>query len=222
MAATRSDLDPTPGQITVQIIQALTSARVVIAELSGRNPNVYYELGVAHAFGIPVISVVDTTASLPFDMSAERVIALGEGKLSVGEAEKAKVRLHESLKIVLAAGYKAQSLVSEAAQVRSLDALAPENPVAQEISDMRARVEVVVQQTANLPRYNATANYMFELISKLGKRGILNTAVLQQIGMSLDDAPHEGRVDLRETLAAVIPKPPPPPSPPGADDDIPF
>jgi hypothetical protein len=47
LAVMRSDRDPTPGQITSQIIRSLTSAKVVIADLSGQNANVYYELGVA-------------------------------------------------------------------------------------------------------------------------------------------------------------------------------
>ncbi len=44
----RSDLDPTPGTITPQLLKKLLEARLVIADLTGRNPNVFYELGIAH------------------------------------------------------------------------------------------------------------------------------------------------------------------------------
>lgn len=224
LAATRSDLDPTPGQITVQIVESLTNAKVVIADLTGRNPNVYYELGVAHSFGIPVVSLVDTTASLPFDMAAERVIELGSGeRLGVAEAEKAKTKLRESLTVVLADGYKPNSLVSEAAQARSLDALAPDNPVAKELADMRDRLEVVVNATSGLSTYRDSANYLFDFISKLARKRLINTSVLKQAGVSLDEAPNEAQVDLVGSLKALIPAPPPPPTPkPSADDDIPF
>src|SRR4051794_23748192 len=39
----RSDLDPTPGQLTTQIIKGIIEARVVIADLTGRNANVFFE-----------------------------------------------------------------------------------------------------------------------------------------------------------------------------------
>lgn len=222
LEAVRSDLDPTPGQITVQIIESLTSAAVVIADLTGSNPNVYYELAVAHSFGIPVVSLVDTTDSLPFDMAAERMIEVGPGKLGVEDAERAKARLRESLSVVLRPGYRPRSLVSEAAQARSLDALAPDNPVAKEIADMRDQLEVVVQQMAAIGEYRESANFLFTIIRNLARRKIVNTQTLRQAGIDLDDAPSEGRVDLREALESIIPDPPPPPPARPLDDDIPF
>jgi hypothetical protein len=224
LIAMRSDMDPSPGQITVQIIRSLATATVVIADLTGTNPNVYYELGVAQALGIPVIPLVDTPESLAFDLKAERVIEIGDANpLGVRDVEKAKARLAESLRIVLAEGYQPTSLVSEAAQVRSLDALAPGDPVAREIADMRDRLEVVVEQTAHSDAYRLTANYLYDLIRRLATKGLINTRSLVQAGVSLDEAPHEGKIDLRTNLVAIIPAPPPPPPPrPPADDDIPF
>lgn len=139
---TRSDRDPTPGQITAQIIRSLTAARLVIADLTGRNPNVYYELGVAHSFGIPVVILVDSVDSLSFDTSQERVIELGEqDRLGVAEAEKAKKKLRESIHVVLGDDYVPSSLVSEAAGSRSLQDLAPDNPIATELAHVRSGVE---------------------------------------------------------------------------------
>ena len=226
----RSDLDPTPGQITVQIIEALTTATVVIADLTGRNPNVYYELGVAHSFGIPVVSLISAASDLPFDMSSERVIELGTGdRLGVAEAEAAKTKLRESLRLVLADDYQARSLVTQAAQARSLDALAPDNPLARELADMRERVDLVVTHTEGLATYRLTANYLYDMIFKLGQKGLINTRSLKSAGVSLEEAPVEGRLDLPQVLRTMIPPPPPPPSPPPpppssapADDDIPF
>jgi hypothetical protein len=72
----RSDLDPTPGQINEQMLRKLLEARVVIADPTGRNLNVFYEFGVAHSFARPVIALVDSARSLPFDDHDERVIEL--------------------------------------------------------------------------------------------------------------------------------------------------
>jgi hypothetical protein len=40
----RSDKDPMPGTIAPQVYRSLWEADLVIADLTGRNPNVYYEL----------------------------------------------------------------------------------------------------------------------------------------------------------------------------------
>jgi len=49
----RADLDPSPGAITQKMLSELVEASLVIADLTGRNPNVFYELGIAHSFGKP-------------------------------------------------------------------------------------------------------------------------------------------------------------------------
>jgi hypothetical protein len=65
-----------PGVIMQEIIQAITRADLVIAEITPKNPNVYYELGYAHAAGVPTILLFTPTEteSLPFDVSGQRAI----------------------------------------------------------------------------------------------------------------------------------------------------
>lgn len=61
----RSDLDLRPGPISCQMVRKLAEASVVIADLTGRNPNVYYELGIAHALSLPVIVLIDEVSGSP-------------------------------------------------------------------------------------------------------------------------------------------------------------
>src|SRR5215472_8510477 len=61
----RADLDAAPGAITPRMLSQLLQARIVIADLTARNPNVFYELGVAHSFGRPLILVAESAACLP-------------------------------------------------------------------------------------------------------------------------------------------------------------
>ena len=140
----RADLDLSPGAITPKMLGELLSARVVIADLTGRNPNVFYELGVTHSFVRPLISIADSARSLPFDAKDERVIELGEypaSGLAYAQGEQAKTSLQESLEMVLADGYKAPSPLGEAAANRSVDQLAPENPLAAEMAQIRETLE---------------------------------------------------------------------------------
>ncbi|MGB4846731.1 MAG: hypothetical protein WBP41_02380 [Saprospiraceae bacterium] len=62
------------GKIIDQIWNGITSAKVLIAELTSRNPNVYYELGLAHALKKPVVLVCSNEQDVPFDLKHIRVI----------------------------------------------------------------------------------------------------------------------------------------------------
>ena len=61
-----------PGIISNQVITRLLEDNLVIADLTDRNPNVYYELAVRHAFGKPVIQIIDSNETIPFDVSMMR------------------------------------------------------------------------------------------------------------------------------------------------------
>jgi hypothetical protein len=50
----RADQLNDPGRITSQVIKLLMEAELVIADLTGNNANVYYELSFRHALGKPV------------------------------------------------------------------------------------------------------------------------------------------------------------------------
>jgi hypothetical protein len=57
-----------------EIWSLISQAAVVIADCTGRNPNVFYEIGIAHTVGIPVILVTQSIEDVPFDLRHERVI----------------------------------------------------------------------------------------------------------------------------------------------------
>ncbi len=73
-APSRADDTSGPGIILQDIIGALTRASVVIAEITVENPNVFYELGYAHALGQPTILLAERGRKLPFDISGYRCI----------------------------------------------------------------------------------------------------------------------------------------------------
>lgn len=62
------------GKIIDQIWTGIQDARVLVAELTGRNPNVLYELGLAHALHKPVVLVSSNKDDVPFDVQHVRVI----------------------------------------------------------------------------------------------------------------------------------------------------
>lgn len=57
-----------------QVWRGIRNATVLIAELTSKNPNVFYELGLAHALEKPVILVSSNQEDVPFDLRHIRVI----------------------------------------------------------------------------------------------------------------------------------------------------
>jgi hypothetical protein len=62
------------GKIMDQIWSGINSAKVLVPELTKRNPNVFYELGLAHALKKPVVLVSSNSDDVPFDLQHIRVI----------------------------------------------------------------------------------------------------------------------------------------------------
>lgn len=163
LTAHRSDHERKPGQVTSELIRSILESRVVIADMTGRNPNVYYELGVVHSFRRPVVLLVDHAASLSFDTQHERVIEiLDDGKIGAREAEVAARALEESFRVVLDEGYRASSLVTEVAVAQALDKLAPNDAIAAEVASLREVVDDLARQSSRA----------FELMTDVYKQGL--------------------------------------------------
>jgi hypothetical protein len=71
----RADDYYTTNMIIEDIISSITSASVVIADITPDNPNVFYEVGYSHAISKPTILLCDKKRSkLPFDLSSFRTL----------------------------------------------------------------------------------------------------------------------------------------------------
>ncbi len=61
-------------EIMKDIWLSLQGAGAVIADCTERNPNVFYEIGIAHTLGKPVILITENEDDVPFDVRAIRFI----------------------------------------------------------------------------------------------------------------------------------------------------
>jgi len=75
MQCLRADEIYGPRPIMKDIWQSINASALVIADLTGRNPNVLYELGLAHAIQKTVILLTQTMDDVPFDLRQLRVLA---------------------------------------------------------------------------------------------------------------------------------------------------
>jgi hypothetical protein len=63
-----------PSTIVSDIWTYTKHAKVILADLTEKNPNVLYELGLAHALAKPVVIVTASMDDIPFDLRALRII----------------------------------------------------------------------------------------------------------------------------------------------------
>lgn len=200
LEAKRSDLDPTPGVITTQIIKGIINAKAVVADLTGGNPNVYFELGVAQSFAKPLVLLIKDAKALPFDVKGEKTISVGDGEvLGATDAKNALRILNLSLEIILVDGFEPSNLVTEVASARSLDNLAPADPIASEIAGLKtlmeethARVQRIDSRTGvqrsfrhDFAQLKAFADHLVE--SDRLSRGEINALVSDETSAGFDD-----------------------------------
>lgn len=72
--ALRADDIYTPRPIILDINEGIVNADLILCEMTGRSPNVFYELGLAHAVGKPAILLSRKSDDIPFDLRHVRVI----------------------------------------------------------------------------------------------------------------------------------------------------
>jgi hypothetical protein len=73
-APIRADHEARPGTITEQMYDRILGDDLLIAILTGHNPNVFYEIAVAEAAARPLILLIAAGEQIPFDISSRRVL----------------------------------------------------------------------------------------------------------------------------------------------------
>lgn len=75
------------GMIGNQIIDRIINDDLVVANLTGNNPNVMYELAIRHATAKPIIHICEKRTILPFDIKDNRTAFFSDDMLGVQELQ---------------------------------------------------------------------------------------------------------------------------------------
>lgn len=84
--------------ITFDIWEKINRSRFIIADLTGKNPNVFYEIGLAHALGKEVILITQTINDVPFDLKSVRCIVYSFTPRGMKELE---AKLVKTIQIIM-------------------------------------------------------------------------------------------------------------------------
>jgi hypothetical protein len=79
----RADALSRTSRITDDVYEHIRAARVIVADISGQNPNVFYELGLAHALEKSVVTLVQHGQYVPFDVQGIRYCGYSVGDFDV-------------------------------------------------------------------------------------------------------------------------------------------
>ena len=89
--AVRADEIDKPGIITSQVIQHVVNDALVVADLTERNPNVFYELAIRHALRKPLVQIIRKGEAIPFDVAGTRTIHVDHKDLDDVETAKGEI-----------------------------------------------------------------------------------------------------------------------------------
>ena len=114
LKAVRADQIDKPGIITNQILDYIIKSKMVIADLSYHNPNVFYELAVRHMEGLPAIHLIRSCDKIPFDIGNFRTITLDLTDIYsfVPQMETYKSQISSQLRSLLEANGEADNPIS--------------------------------------------------------------------------------------------------------------
>jgi hypothetical protein len=153
----RADDVGKPGQITAQAVQHCLKAKAAVADLTGGNPNVYYELSVRHGALLPVVLIAEEGTKLPFDISQSRVIFFDHTDLR--SAGKARGELQAQIEASLSG--PPDNPISDGMRLAQLQAGNVEEQTLAAVLDRMQRISQAVDQIDGQLRRNEM-NQRFE------------------------------------------------------------
>ncbi|MEO6232747.1 MAG: hypothetical protein ABJB11_17245 [Ferruginibacter sp.] len=130
--AIRADQISEPGIITSQVIQKIVESDLVIADLTDKNPNVFYELALRHAIKKPLIQIISKDDTIPFDIAATRVIRFDIQDLD--SVENAKTEIANQILIVKSGKVEFDNPISISFDIKKLNESG--NPEQRSIADI--------------------------------------------------------------------------------------
>ena len=86
LVVSRADNIESQQNILKDVMGGIGHGDLIIADLTYSNPNVYYELGVAHASKKPTIHLTQSLEDVPFDLRSYRLIEYDTHFSKIGEA----------------------------------------------------------------------------------------------------------------------------------------
>ncbi len=157
----RADKISQLGSITKQVFDYLKNADLVIADLFGFNPNVFYELGIRHALNKPCILLSDPEIKIPFDISHERAVMFTISDLA--SVSDAKDDLRKLVDAINQESFRYQSPFFSATQFLPEDFETPLSEISETLDEMKVELESISNYGINIELPNNYVDIDWEI-----------------------------------------------------------
>ena len=185
--ALRADQISEPGIITSQVIQHIVDDPLVIADLTDRNPNVFYELAIRHAIKKPLVQIIKKGEAIPFDVAGTRTIHVDHHDLD--SVEEARNEIIKQIKSVEKDASEVDTPISVAIDLQILRQ--SDNPEQRSLADVVSALSELraaflnIEKRLSDPRYILPPEYIESLMKKAAMRSSRSISYLNEIRMLL-------------------------------------
>ena len=187
----RADSLVNQHNILKDIVRHIAFANIVVADLTAINPNVFYELGIAHALQKPTILLTQSIDEVPFDLRAYRIITystrfdeikkLSETLSKLGD--KAKIRTLDFSNPVI--DFLPPEEIHLETKLKKNSQHQVEEPLTdEEMKEEKGLWDFVVDGEAAMKKVGEILNGMTEATKKIGERMSTRTAEFEKINQS--------------------------------------
>ena len=198
----RADDIESQQNILRDIVEAISLSDLVIADLTGANPNVFYELGLAHAMKKPVILITQSVEDVPFDLRSYRLL---EYSTHFAKIHGAKSKLKSNAKGILNKKIQFGSPVTDFTPLGSNSTqTSPHGESPTEDKDERGYFDHIIDLTNGYETITGIIDSVNEDLSTLTQSLANSTEEFQRIGANASNSsPTAARRVSRELAARV-------------------
>jgi hypothetical protein len=171
----RADGIADPGVITSQVLQHIMNDELVVADLTGHNPNVFYELAVRHAWSKPFVQLIEADEIIPFDIANVRTVPVNHHDLD--SVDKCKRDLVEQIRALEASDGPVDTPISIAMDLQQLrhstNPLEKSNvAILEELAVIRQMLGSIAAQLP-VPHAQKCEEYFYSAVGKLDVAGYI-------------------------------------------------
>lgn len=183
--AIRADQISEPGIITSQVIQHIVDDPLVIADLTGRNPNVFYELAIRHAIKKPLVQIIKKGEAIPFDVAGTRTVHVDHHDLD--SVEEAKDEIIKQIKATEKDAGDVDTPISVALDLQILRQ--SDNPEQRSLADLVSAIAelrtslISVEKKVSDPSALIPQAYLERIARKTGRMSPYSDEYLHEIRM---------------------------------------
>ena len=187
----RSDQIDTPGMVDSQIIDQLLDADLVVADMTFLNANVFYEIGIRHSAGKPVIHMFreGIDFKIPFDVTAFR--AIGYSVDQPNDLKEAADRVRRQVEAIQADDFHVDNPVVRALSLKNLRATASpaEDAILQKFEGMESRISLLEMSTGygaakQVDSFGASVNVVYPDLKVPNTRATVRVGSVKNVDLA--------------------------------------